>query len=80
MSTGFSRPAPGQDGKQFHGVKQDIESVAAFIRLWVTRNQRWASPKFVAGESYGTTRRAAGLALPPGGPLRHDAERRRPDL
>jgi carboxypeptidase C (cathepsin A) len=61
VSTGFSRPAPGQDPKQFHGVKEDIESVADFIRLWVTRNQRWASPKFVAGESYGTTR-AAGLA------------------
>jgi len=61
VSTGFSRPAPGQDPKQFHGVKQDIESVAEFIRLWVTRNQRWASPKLVAGESYGTTR-AAGLA------------------
>jgi carboxypeptidase C (cathepsin A) len=61
VSTGFSRPAPGQDAKQFHGVKEDIDSVAAFIRLWVTRNQRWASAKFVAGESYGTTR-AAGLA------------------
>jgi carboxypeptidase C (cathepsin A) len=61
VSTGFSRAAPGQDPKQFHGVKEDIDSVAAFIRLWVTRNQRWASPKFVAGESYGTTR-AAGLA------------------
>ncbi|HEX4498148.1 MAG TPA: peptidase S10 [Thermoanaerobaculia bacterium] len=61
VSTGFSRAAPGQDPKQFHGVKEDIDSVAAFIRLWVARNQRWASPKFVAGESYGTTR-AAGLA------------------
>lgn len=62
VSTGFSRPAPGQDPKQFHGVKEDIQSVADFIRLWVTRNQRWASPKFIAGESYGTTR-AAGLAF-----------------
>jgi carboxypeptidase C (cathepsin A) len=62
VSTGYSRPAPGQDPKQFHGVKEDIESVADFIRLWVTRNQRWASPKLVAGESYGTTR-AAGLAF-----------------
>ncbi|HEX3531279.1 MAG TPA: peptidase S10 [Thermoanaerobaculia bacterium] len=61
VSTGYSRPAPGQDAKQFHGVRQDIESVAQFIRLWVTRNERWASPKLVAGESYGTTR-AAGLA------------------
>lgn len=61
VSTGYSRPAPGQDPKQFHGVQEDIESVAEFIRLWVTRNERWASPKLVAGESYGTTR-AAGLA------------------
>ena len=61
VSTGYSRPAPGQDAKQFHGVRQDIESVGQFIRLWVTRNERWASPKLVAGESYGTTR-AAGLA------------------
>ena len=62
VSTGYSRPAPGQDPKQFHGVRQDVESVAEFIRLWVTRNERWASPKLIAGESYGTTR-AAGLAL-----------------
>ena len=61
VDTGYSRTAPGQDGKQFHGVRQDVESVAEFIRLWVTRNERWASPKFIAGESYGTTR-AAGLA------------------
>jgi carboxypeptidase C (cathepsin A) len=61
VSTGYSRAAPGQDVKQFHGVRKDVESVADFIRLWTTRNQRWASPKFVAGESYGTTR-AAGLA------------------
>jgi carboxypeptidase C (cathepsin A) len=61
VSTGYSRPAPGQDPNQFHGVRQDIESVAQFIRLWVTRNERWASPKLIAGESYGTTR-AAGLA------------------
>jgi carboxypeptidase C (cathepsin A) len=62
VSTGFSRPAPGQDPTQFHGVREDIEWVGEFIRLWVTRNERWASPKFVAGESYGTTR-AAGLSL-----------------
>ncbi|MFL6194657.1 MAG: S10 family peptidase [Thermoanaerobaculia bacterium] len=61
VSTGFSRPAPGQDPKQFHGVKQDVQWVAEFIRLWIARNQRWGSPKFIAGESYGTTR-AAGLA------------------
>ena len=59
--TGYSRPLPGEDVKKFTGVKNDIESVAEFIRLWTSRNERWGSPKFLAGESYGTTR-AAGLA------------------
>lgn len=61
VSTGYSRPVPGEDAKQFHGVTQDIESVGEFIRLYTTRMQRWASPKFLIGESYGTTR-AAGLS------------------
>jgi carboxypeptidase C (cathepsin A) len=61
ISTGYSRPLPGEDLKKFTGVKNDIESVAEFIRLWTSRNERWGSPKFLAGESYGTTR-AAGLA------------------
>lgn len=61
VSTGFSRPVPGEEAKQFHNIKRDIESVGDFIRLWTSRNQRWASPKFLIGESYGTTR-AAGLA------------------
>lgn len=62
VSTGYSRAVPGEDAKQFHGVEKDIESVAEFIRLYITRNERWESPKFLAGESYGTTR-ASGLAL-----------------
>lgn len=61
ISTGFSRAIPADTAKQFHGVEEDIKSVAEFIRLYLTRNQRWESPKFIAGESYGTTR-AAGLA------------------
>lgn len=61
VSTGFSRAIPGEDAKQFHGFEKDIESVAEFIRLYITRNDRWSSPKFLAGESYGTTR-ASGLA------------------
>jgi carboxypeptidase C (cathepsin A) len=61
VSTGYSRAVPGQDAKKFHGVREDIESVGDFIRLYVTRFGRWDSPKFLAGESYGTTR-AAGLA------------------
>ena len=61
VSTGFSRPTPKEDAKQFHGLKEDIASVGDFIRLYTTRNERWLSPKFVMGESYGTTR-AAGLS------------------
>lgn len=61
VSTGFSRAVPGEAPKQFHGVEEDIQSVGDFIRLYATRNKRWTSPKFLAGESYGTTR-AAGLS------------------
>ncbi len=61
VSTGYSRPGPGQQAKQFHGVQGDIQSVGDFIQLYASRYQRWSSPKFVAGESYGTTR-AAGLS------------------
>lgn len=59
VSTGYSRPAPGEEAKQFHGLQQDVESVGEFIRLYITRYQRWSSPKFLIGESYGTTRAAA---------------------
>lgn len=61
VSTGYSRPEPGEDPKKFHGYTEDIESVSEFIRLYITKYQRWSSPKFIAGESYGTTR-AAGLS------------------
>jgi carboxypeptidase C (cathepsin A) len=61
VSTGYSRAAKDTDPKQFHGFTGDIESVGEFIRLWTTRNERWSSPKFLVGESYGTTR-AAGLS------------------
>lgn len=62
VSTGYSRPAPDlEKPEEFHGIKKDIESVAEFIRLYTTRAQRWSSPKYLAGESYGTTR-AAGLS------------------
>ncbi len=61
VSTGYSRAVPVEDAKQFHGVEQDIKSVGEFIRLYTTRAKRWASPKFLIGESYGTTR-AAGLS------------------
>ena len=61
ISTGFSRVVQGEEAKQFHGFKKDIESIGDFIRLYTTRYQRWTSPKFLIGESYGTTR-AAGLS------------------
>ena len=61
VSTGYSRPVVGEKAKEFHGLKKDIESVGDFIRLYATRYQRWTSPKFLIGESYGTTR-AGGLA------------------
>ena len=61
VTTGYSRAAAGVAPKRFHGIKEDIESVGEFIRLYATRNERWSSPKFLAGESYGTTR-AAGLS------------------
>jgi carboxypeptidase C (cathepsin A) len=59
--TGWSRPAPGVETAEFTGYTNDVESVGELIRHWVSRHGRWASPKFVAGESYGTTR-SAGLA------------------
>jgi len=61
VSTGYSRAIPPDQGKKFHSIKTDIESVGDFIRRYVTRFERWGSPKFVAGESYGGLR-AAGLA------------------
>jgi carboxypeptidase C (cathepsin A) len=61
VSTGFSRAVKGGKPGDFHGYGGDIESVGELIRLWVTRNGRWMSPKYLCGESYGTTR-AAGLA------------------
>jgi carboxypeptidase C (cathepsin A) len=61
VGTGYSRPATPKLGEKFWGLDQDIASVGEFIRLYLTRNERWGSPKFLAGESYGTTR-AAGLS------------------
>jgi carboxypeptidase C (cathepsin A) len=61
VGTGYSRASRPELGKKFWGVQGDIESVGEFIRLYLTRYERWASPLFLVGESYGTTR-AAGLA------------------
>jgi len=58
ISTGYSRPAPGESASQFHGIIEDANWFADFIYQYITRNERWASPKFLIGESYGTTRSA----------------------
>src|SRR6185312_115483 len=58
IATGFSRPAPGQSRSQFFGIIEDANWFSDFIYNYITRNQRWASPKFLIGESYGTTRSA----------------------
>lgn len=64
VGTGYSRLVGKGEGKDFYGLKEDVDSFAQFIRTWVTENQRWFSPKYLAGESYGTTRAAAlGKAL-----------------
>ena len=60
VTTGYSRAAVGEDPHQFHGVDEDVESVGEFIRRFTSRARRWGSPKYLCGESYGTTR-AAGL-------------------
>ncbi len=60
VGTGYSRAEPDHV-KEFYNVDGDISSVAEVIRLYLTKYNRWESPKFVAGESYGTTR-AAGLS------------------
>ncbi len=60
VGTGYSRPADEKNDKQFYDMKADIESVGDFIRLYLTRAQRWSSPVYLCGESYGTTR-AVGL-------------------
>jgi carboxypeptidase C (cathepsin A) len=58
VGTGFSRALGEHDGKEFWGVTEDAESIATFIRRWLTVNKRWNSPKFLLGEGYGTTRAA----------------------
>ncbi|MCO4745947.1 MAG: peptidase S10 [Proteobacteria bacterium] len=62
VGTGFSQPENAIEAKDFHGVDSDVDSVAEFIWRWLSTNGRWSSPKYVSGESYGTTR-AGGLAL-----------------
>jgi carboxypeptidase C (cathepsin A) len=60
IGTGYSRMAAGEDPHRFHGVADDIAAMGDFIRVFTMRQSRWKSPKFLIGESYGTTR-ASGL-------------------
>ncbi len=61
VNTGYSRATKPELTKKFLGLEGDIASTGEFIRIYLTRNERWTSPLFLAGESYGTTR-AAGLS------------------
>ena len=61
IGTGFSRAETTEIAKKFWGVKGDIDAFSEFIRLYITRYERWSSPLFLLGESYGTTR-SAGIA------------------
>jgi carboxypeptidase C (cathepsin A) len=61
MATGYSRAATAELTKKFLGLKGDVQAFGEFIRLYLSRYDRWTSPLFLLGESYGTTR-AAGLA------------------
>ena len=59
IGTGYSRALGDTDAGDYYGLHEDAESIAEFVRIWLTENGRWNSPKYVAGESYGTTRAAA---------------------
>ncbi len=59
VNTGFSRVVEGEKADEFHAFVQDRDLVAEVIRLWTTRNNRWLSPKYLVGESYGTLRAVA---------------------
>lgn len=58
VSTGFARPLPGADPKAFYSVAGDAQAVKTVIAQWLKANGREASPRYLAGESYGTTRAA----------------------
>ena len=60
VSTGYRRAVEGVNPKEFHGYIEDIEYLGEFVQLYIARNELWASPKFIIGESYGVPR-AVGL-------------------
>ncbi|EOZ96022.1 Carboxypeptidase-related protein [Indibacter alkaliphilus LW1] len=59
VGTGYSKVIGQGKVEDFWGLNEDAASIAGFIRVWITRNKRWQSPKYIAGESFGTTRAAA---------------------
>jgi carboxypeptidase C (cathepsin A) len=59
VGTGFSRALGAHESEEFWGLNEDARSMAEFIQTWITENGRWNSPRFLLGESYGTTRAAA---------------------
>ena len=59
VGTGYSRAINGHADEEFWGIGQDADVLAQFVRLWLTQHRRWNSPKYLCGESYGTTRAAA---------------------
>ena len=61
VGCGFSKPIDSDKAEQFYGYENDIKTIGDFINQWTGQNKRWGSPKFLAGESYGTTR-ACGVA------------------
>ncbi|MEZ0325501.1 MAG: S10 family peptidase, partial [Fimbriimonas sp.] len=61
VGTGYSRPAKKDGGKAYWSLEGDVKSFGEFIRLYLSRYRRWASPLYLVGESYGTTR-AAGIS------------------
>jgi carboxypeptidase C (cathepsin A) len=67
VGTGFSRALGKHEDKEFWGLNEDARTMAEFIRAWLTRNRRWPSPKYLIGESFGTTRAAAVAGLLEGG-------------
>jgi carboxypeptidase C (cathepsin A) len=61
VGTGYSRATDPEKNKDYWGLQADLDSIGEFIRLYLSRNERWSSPLYLAGESYGTTR-ASGLS------------------
>ncbi len=59
VGTGFAHALGKKDPKDYWGVSADAKSIAEFIRIWLNENGRWNSPKYIGGESYGTTRSVA---------------------